>query len=141
MYIYIKMTEKKPCDIQNQESMWKGATISTFQKAQLLRATMTSSESLLWDELKGNKLLGYKFRRQHPIGNYIVDFYVHKLKLVIEVDGKYHEKMEQINRDKDRTAFLEFNGLKVIRFTNEEVENSIENIIEKIKAEINLTIE
>ena len=124
--------------IQLDNSMWKGATSRTFQNAQLLRATMTSSESLLWDELKGNKLLGYKFRRQHPIGNYIVDFYAHKLKLVIEVDGKYHEKEKQKKLDTNRTEFLEFNGLKVIRFKNKDVEKNLISVIQNIKEEIHL---
>ncbi len=123
--------------IQLDESMWKGAKGYTFQKAQQLREHLTNSEHLLWDKLKDSKVLGYKIRRQHPIGKYIVDFYIHKLKLVIEVDGKYHDNPEQVKRDNERTSFLEFNGLKVIRFTNEAVEKDVLNVINQIKTQIN----
>jgi len=132
------MDKRKEKEIQHQESMWKGAPESGFLKAKELRNNMTLPEKLLWEELKDNKFLGYKFRRQHPIGIYIVDFYAHKLKLVIEVDGQYHEKPEQENLDKERTIFIEFNGLKVIRFTNEEVLVHVKTVIQKIKNEIDL---
>lgn len=111
----------------------EGAKCDTFQKAQLLREHLTNSENLLWEKLKDSKVLGYKIRRQHPIGKYIVDFYIHKLKLVIEIDGRYHEKQEQIIKDKERTTFLEFNGLIVSRFMNHEVEKDIWNVIGQIK--------
>jgi very-short-patch-repair endonuclease len=117
-------------------SMWKGAKCDTFQKAQQLRAHMTNSEYLLWEKLKDAKVLGYKIRRQHPIGKYIVDFYIHKLKLVIEIDGRYHEKQAQILKDKERTTFLEFNRLIVFRCTNQEVEKDILNVIDQIKNQI-----
>jgi len=71
-------------------------------------------------ELENSKL-GYKFRRQHPIHKFIVDFYCHKLKLIIEVDGKYHESEGQKNSDLERSELLTFQGIKIIRFTNEEV--------------------
>jgi len=130
------MSKRKRNEIQLEESMWKGATASEFLKAKELRNKLTTSEKLLGDELKENKLLGYKFRGQHPIGIYIVDFYAHKLKLVIEVDGKHHLNYDQKIWDKERTEFLEFNGLKVLRFTNEEVLENIEFVIQKIKNEI-----
>jgi len=114
----------------------EGAKCDTFQKAQLLREHLTNSENLLWEKLKDSKVLGYKIRRQHPIGKYIVDFYIHKLKLVIEIDGRYHEKQEQIIKDKERTTFLEFNGLIVSRFMNHEVEKDIWNVIGQIKNQI-----
>ncbi|SNR75792.1 Very-short-patch-repair endonuclease [Lutibacter agarilyticus] len=122
--------------IQLDDSMWKGANSGTFKKAQILREDMTNSETLLWNKLKDKRLLGCKIRRQHPIGIYIVDFYIHKYNLVIEVDGEYHDKQEQIIKDKERTNFLEFNGLKVIRFKNKEVENDILSVINQIRNEI-----
>ena len=130
------MVKGKRNNIQHQESMWKGAPATGFLKAIELRDHMTLPEKILWEELGEKKCLGYKFRRQHPIGIYIVDFYAHKLKLVIEVDGKYHENPEQIKLDKERTSFLEFNGLKVLRFSNEEVLENIKSVIQKIRKEV-----
>lgn len=114
--------------------MWKGAPPEGFSKAQSLRNRMTDAEIVLWNELKGNRINGYKFRRQHPIHFFIVDFYCHKLKLIIEIDGKYHETKEQKEKDEYRTKLLQEYGLKVIRFTNEEVlykKDLVLNTIEK----------
>lgn len=81
--------------------------------------------------------MGYKFRRQHPVGIYVVDFYCHKLKLVIEVDGWVHQKEEVMEADVVRQRQLEREGLKVVRFTNEEVLKKKEVVIEKINLLIN----
>jgi very-short-patch-repair endonuclease len=91
------------------EGMWKGAPTSSFGKAKDLRKTETEAEKLLWKNLKNNQLGGFKFRRQHPISLYIADFYCHKLKLIIEIDGGYHFTKEQIPKDEERTKILEFN--------------------------------
>lgn len=113
--------------------MWKGATPKIFANAKDLRANLTEAEEQLWKSLSGNKLEGYKFRRQHPLGLYIVDFYCHALKLAIEIDGEYHFTEEQKRMDYNRTKEIEFQGVKVIRFTNQEVVNDIAQVIEKIK--------
>ena len=76
---------------QRDESMFKGASAKIFKNAEVLRNRMTESESLLWDKLKSKKFHGLKFRCQHPIQTYIADFYCHKLKLIIEIDGGYHD--------------------------------------------------
>lgn len=107
--------------------MWKGALQSSFLKAQFLRKNETESEKILWGKLKNNQLNGFKFRRQHPIGFYIVDFYCHRLKLIIEVDGEYHNLPEQIEKDKKRTQILESEGLRLIRFSNNEIQKNLEN--------------
>lgn len=112
--------------------MHRGAPISSFKKAKELRENMTPAELKLWEALKGNKL-GVKFRREHPVLFYIVDFYCHKMKLVVEVDGGYHNKEEQKIKDAERTANLEGIGLQVIRFTNDEVLNNLEAVLLKIK--------
>ena len=78
----------------------------------------------------------YKFRRQHPISIYIADFYCHKLKLVIEIDGSIHDSEEAKSNDKRRQQDLEDLNLKVIRFTNHQVKNEIENVIEMISSTI-----
>ena len=123
----------KKKDLQHDESMWKGAPASGFLKAQSLRENATASEVYLWERLKSNQFQGLKFRRQHPIGIYIVDFYCHQNKLIIEVDGGYHSTPEQIEKDQKRTDFLNFQGLMVIRFTNEQVLAEIDDVLEKIK--------
>ena len=110
--------------------MYFGATPAIFERASRLRRNMTYSEELLWNELKGKQILGLRFRRQHPISKYIVDFYCHSAKLVIELDGKIHlAKKEQ---DKERTKEIEELGLQIIRFQNEEVEKKIDEVLIKI---------
>lgn len=113
--------------------MFKGAKPETFRRAEILRKNMTSAEIKLWHLLKTKETVGYRFRRQHPLGNYILDFYNHELKLCIEVDGKYHDSDEQKEYDSERSEFLDFNGVEVIRFKNIETENDIEKVINKIK--------
>lgn len=118
------------------EGIWKGAPQSSFLKAQFLRKNETKSEKILWEKLRNNQLKGLKFRRQHPIGLYIADFYCHKLKLIIEVDGEYHNLPEQIEKDKERTQILESNGLQLIRFTNNEIQKNLEKTVTEILTKI-----
>ncbi len=113
--------------------MWKGASAFIFSNAKKLRENPTEAEELLWLALKDNQVEGCKFRRQHPISKYIADFYCHKLKLVIEIDGGYHLAEDQQILDKERTATLEFLGLKVIRFSNKEVLLKLPEVINEIK--------
>ena len=115
------------------ENMWKGASPQIFSNAKKLRENQTEAEQKLWLAVKDNQIEGYKFRRQHPLSIYIVDFYCHTLKLVIEIDGGYHLSKEQQLLDKKRTADLEFQGLNVIRFTNEEILLKLLEVIIKIK--------
>ncbi|NGY37393.1 endonuclease domain-containing protein [Flavobacterium sp. XN-5] len=122
----------KKRDSQDDESMWKGAPASGFLKAQSFRVNSTDAEVYLWERLKSNQFQGLKFRRQHPIGIYIVDFYCHQHQLIIEIDGGYHNSLEQIEKDQERTNFLSFQGLKVVRFTNEQVLREIGDVLEKI---------
>ena len=103
-----------------------------LQHAKNMRHNATEAEDALWQRLR-NKNLDAKFRRQHLIKDYIVDFVNLDSKLVIEVDGGYHSTEEQIEFDTLRSEYLNFFGYKVIRFTNEEVLNNIEFVLEKIK--------
>ncbi len=100
------------------------------------RKNPTEAEKILWNSLR-NKNLGEKFRQQHLIDNYIVDFVCLSKKLVIEVDGGYHSTQEQKLLDNDRTIILESKGYKVIRFTNEEIIGNLENVLIEIKSELN----
>jgi len=103
-----------------KSNMHGGAAKLLYQKARELRNNSTHAEQILWGYLK-TKPLGFKFRRQHPYSIYILDFYCHSLKLVIEVDGSIHTIKEVIENDAVRQGLLEKDGLKVIRFSNEEI--------------------
>jgi very-short-patch-repair endonuclease len=107
--------------------MHASAKPELFQFAKKLRLNMTEAELKLWQFLK-KKPNNYKFRRQHPFGKYILDFYCHRAKLVIELDGKYHEFYEQKKMDDIRTKEIESTGLMEIRFTNEEVLNNFNKV-------------
>ena len=115
------------------DGMWKGAPASSFKKAKFLRENETDAEKILWEKLKNKQLGGFKFRRQHPISLYVADFYCHKLKLIIEIDGKYHYTKEQIPKDDERTKILEFNDVRVIRFLNQEILSNIEKVLQEIQ--------
>jgi very-short-patch-repair endonuclease len=113
-------------------SMYYGANPATMRVAARLRKNLTLGEFLLWKKLRDRKIFKTKFRRQHPVNNFIVDFYCHEYKLVIEVDGDYHNDEDQIKYDLDRTSDLINFGLKVIRFTNHEIINNVDHVIEEI---------
>jgi very-short-patch-repair endonuclease len=103
-----------------------------YQNAKENRKKATEAEKKLWNEIR-NRKLEYKFRRQHPIDNYIADFICLEQKLIIEVDGGYHTQTKEY--DDARTAVLNELGYRVIRFTNEEVINDIKNVLSKLKSE------
>ena len=106
-----------------------------FQKAKELRNKLTPAEQTLWLRLK-EQFPEYNFRRQHPISIYIVDFYCHKLKLVIEVDGSIHDSTEAKLNDEKRQGDLENLNLTVLRFTNEQIRSQVENVIKIISSVI-----
>jgi len=94
-----------------------------------MRHAPTDAEATLWKQINNNQL-GAKFRRQHIIDRFIVDFYAVSARLVIEVDGSIHDK--QVERDQERTFILESLGLVVLRFTNKQVERDIQFVISEI---------
>ena len=97
-----------------------------------LRNNLTPAEASLWKLLQNKKLLGYKFRRQHSVGNYILDFYCPSQKLAIELDGAGHYTEEGLKKDEIRTKFLNELGIKVIRFENKLVFEKTEWVLEEI---------
>jgi very-short-patch-repair endonuclease len=115
----------------------KGVVIRIYYNQKLknlsreLRKKSTLSEVLLWDELKSRKMRGYQFMRQKPIGEYIVDFYCNKLKLVIEIDGESHDG--RFYHDAERQEFMESLGLTVIRFNDIAVKKDIANVLTAIE--------
>lgn len=95
-----------------------------------LRSELTEAERHLWHHLKARQVCDKKFRRQHPVGNYIVDFACIEARLAIEVDGGQHNEMQ--SQDNLRTAWLQTQGWKVLRFWNNEVLQNIEGVLEKV---------
>ena len=104
--------------------------------ARELRGRLTHEEKLLWDRLRANRLGGYKFKRQHPIGRFIPDFICIEGRLVIEIDGGYHSEAAQIQTDAERTLRLESLGLKVLRFSNESIRTELELVLAAIQKEL-----
>ena len=101
------------------------------QFARELRQPQTPAEATLWRHLR-NRNLKYKFRRQHPIDFFIIDFYCAEAKLLIETDGDSHLAKEQMEYDQARTEYLEELGYKVIRFTNNDVRYNINEVVSEI---------
>ena len=99
-------------------------------RARELRTNQTSTESILWQHLRNRNLNGWKFRRQTPIGAFIVDFCCHEKWLVVEVDGDTHAERERY--DANRTAWLESQGYRVIRFSNNDVKEHIDSVVVRI---------
>ena len=97
---------------------------------------MTDAEIFLWSKIKNKQLAGYKFRRQHSIGRYIVDFYCPKLKIVIEADGGHHNWEENIIYDEERTKYLNSLNIKVIRYWNHEVLKGIDDVLQDLENKI-----
>jgi len=110
------------------------ADLNTKSKAIALRKKMTKAETTLWKKLRMNQIDGLHFRKQHPYGMYIIDFYCDKAMIAIEVDGEIHEIRKSY--DSERTAYLESTGLKVMRFSNDDILNRIEWVITEIRKEI-----
>ena len=106
------------------------------QYSRQLRKNMTDAERRIWAKIRMKQLKGYQFYRQKPIGDYIVDFFCPRVKLVIEVDGSQHFSDETTEYDKIRSEYLSSLGLKVLRFTNTEVLTHIESVIESINENI-----
>ena len=114
------------------DNLHKVATGKLYQYGRELRQDSTDAEKLLWAELRNRRLKGLKFRRQHPLDKFIVDFYCNEKKLVVELDGALHD--EKINKDYDeaRTALLAGLNVFVLRFRNEEVINNMKEVLKKI---------
>ncbi|MGC1472523.1 MAG: vitamin B12 dependent-methionine synthase activation domain-containing protein [Psychroserpens sp.] len=109
------------------------------EHAKEMRSQPTHAEAVLWNKLSGKKLDGFKFRRQHIIGSYITDFICLKQSLVIEIDGLIHQLPENKISDEERTKWLNDNGYRVIRFTNDEILSNLEQVLESISAALKVS--
>ncbi len=120
-----------------KKEMFYGSNSLIFQNAKELRKQPTDAERILWMHLR-TRPKGYKFRRQHPAGNFILDFYCHALKLAIEADGNIHE-MESVKiEDCERQSILEKQGIKFLRFKNQEIMLCLPDVIKKIEDVIDM---
>ena len=118
-----------------KQKMFIGASHLIFENAKQLRKNMTEAEKLLWTYLKKD-INGFKFRRQHPLGIYIADFYCHKAALVIELDGGIHDNEEIKRNDAERQQWLEQQSLIVVRFKNEEIIKEINTVLKTIETHL-----
>ena len=125
-----QMPEKKPKPFHHN------AKRITFDRAKDLRRRQTSAEDLLWKMLRNRALKNAKFRRQHPIGPFITDFYCHEAKLVIELDGSIHDLPDVKEKDAQRQAYLEDRGLTVLRFTNDALFTDVDTVMNSIEEHI-----
>jgi very-short-patch-repair endonuclease len=105
--------------------------------ARKLRQSQTDAEKALWAKLKTRQLEGIKFRRQQPLGPYIIDFISFERKIIVELDGGQHNERRAKERDRERTAWLKERGYQVLRFWDNEVLVNIEGVLEKIREFLN----
>ncbi len=109
----------------------RGVSPGVQQVARTLRRELTPAERILWNALRGRQLDGLGFWRQHPVGRFVLDFYLSSHHLVVELEGASHEAQRE--RDAERTAWLAAYGYRVLRFRNEEVLNDLSGVLQRIR--------
>ena len=119
--------------MNHAENITYGASSEIIKRAKELRSRMTIAEVRLWNKLRNRQCGNYKFRRQHPIERFIADFYCHEVRVVIELDGAIHNSAENREYDDNRTAEFEKWDITVIRFSNEEVYENLDSVVNTIK--------
>ena len=132
------MINKKASDLTDKylAKLHQGTKAAIQEYARELRNRTTEAEQKLWALLRNRQLDGKKFRRQHAIANYVVDFYCHECKLAIELDGNFHTEAASKEYDKSRTALLNELEITVLRFWNEEVIKNPEEVLQKISGHL-----
>ncbi len=111
-----------------ERNMFYAASRNTFEMAHALRKNMTDAERILWKRLKDKSIFKVKFRRQHPVDIFVMDFYCHELKLAIEVDGEILLSQEAVEHDEGRTYELEKFGKKILRLTNKQILENLDDV-------------
>jgi very-short-patch-repair endonuclease len=114
-----------------RDGRWRTNSPEIQAAARLLRAEMTPAERTLWQALRGDAIDGLRFRRQHAVGRFVLDFYCASRKLAVEVDGGIHDAQQDL--DTERTAALALRGIRVIRFRNEDVLGNLQDVVERIR--------
>ena len=105
--------------------------------ARRLRGRSTGAEETLWVCLRNRRMFGAKFRRQHPLGRYIADFYCHEARLAIELEGHIHNAKDQKEYDRVREQIIRQQGIELLRFTNEELTNQLDGVLSIISKALN----
>ena len=100
--------------------------------ARRLHGRSTGAEETLWDCMRNCRVAGAKFRRQHPLGRYITDFYCHEARQAIELEGQIHETNDQREYDRVREDFIRAQGIKLLRFTNDEITSELDSVLSRI---------
>ena len=113
----------------------RGVSAVKRQRAKELRQRQTEEESILWERLRRNRLNGFHFRRQEPLVGFIVDFYCHEARLIVEVDGSIHAQADQAEYDIARDEVLTAYGLLLLRITNAEIRGDLDGVLKRIAAE------
>lgn len=103
------------------------------ERRQMLRRNMTQPEIILWSKIRRKQLDGFRFRRQYSVSEYILDFYCPELKVAIEIDGENHSRTEMKEYDFEREEIIKSFGISILRFTNKEVNDHIDNVLERIR--------
>ena len=106
------------------------------ERRKQLRNNSTTEENILWSKLKNRKIFNFKFRRQHSIAYYILDFYCPEKKLCIELDGNQHNQKDNLDYDKNRTEFLNAVGIEVLRFNNYQINTNIDEVVNMISEKL-----
>ncbi len=102
------------------------------QLAVELRKNQTIAEQIIWSKIRNKKLGGFRFTRQYSIGRYIADFYCSKANKIVEIDGKVHEERDRKEYDKIREEVIKTHGIKIIRFTNDEIVSNLEEVLRRL---------
>ncbi|WP_340105382.1 endonuclease domain-containing protein [Rhodohalobacter sp. 8-1] len=110
-----------------------GANPQLFKFARDLRKRQTDAEKIVWEILRDRRFQNLKFRRQHPIFNFVADFYCHSLKLIVEIDGGYHDLPEQIAYDQERDQYFKEYSYNVIRFLNKDVLFDLRSVRKRLR--------
>ena len=110
-----------------------GASDYLFDNAKALRKRSTTAEHLFWKIVRNRQIMGFKFRRQHPLKYFIADFYCHEAMLVIELDGSIHQLEHVKQNDNSREVIISELGIKVLRFTNDDIFTDLDTVINKIE--------
>ena len=109
---------------------------ASIQNAREFRKHPTIPEKVLWNALRNRRMAGVKFRRQHPIGQFVLDFFCREKSVAIEVDGRIHEKRDIIEHDVERTGYLALRGITLLRFTNDQVLENLPTVLFEIQKAI-----
>jgi len=117
-------------DLSRIAGRYRNIPEALLLRARELRQNQTPTEEILWIFLRGRRLRSAKFRRQHNIGRFIVDFYCHEARLVVELDGEIHRQRQ--HRDAERDAWMNASGLTVLRFDNEATQHRLDEVLREI---------